>query len=326
VTVGGSLVVSGSTTANTFSATQITASGTIITAAGTNSAPAIVPTGDTNTGIFFPAADTIAFAEGGAEAMRIDSSGNVGIGTSSPAASSKLNVYSTASAAARIIMTGTTNMTLLQTTNDSGNFFFGMDNSTGSIFGKGNYSRLVWADGAYPMLFATDGTERARIDSSGNLLIGKTTATANGGDLQVSSGITFPATQVAKSDANTLDDYEEGTWTPTITGGYTSITYSSQSGWYRKVGSLVIVSGRLMFSGTANSTFITMACPFVQGPTGYGGGGIPFSDNPVITNTQPYIANGSSSVLFYTLGTGVQISSSGNITSKWLSFVISMSV
>jgi hypothetical protein len=94
VTVGGSLVVSGSTTANTFSATQITASGTIITAAGTNSAPAIVPTGDTNTGIFFPAADTIAFAEGGAEAMRIDSDGDVGIGTTSPA--EKLHILGSA--------------------------------------------------------------------------------------------------------------------------------------------------------------------------------------------------------------------------------------
>jgi hypothetical protein len=57
---------------------------TIIASAGTVSAPALSTTGDTNTGIFFPAADTIAFAEGGVEAMRIDSSGNVGIGTSSP--------------------------------------------------------------------------------------------------------------------------------------------------------------------------------------------------------------------------------------------------
>jgi hypothetical protein len=54
--------------------------------AGSAGAPAIYPTGDSNTGIFFPAADTIAFAEGGAESMRIDASGNVGIGTSSPGA------------------------------------------------------------------------------------------------------------------------------------------------------------------------------------------------------------------------------------------------
>jgi hypothetical protein len=51
---------------------------------GTAAAPSITNTGDTNTGIFFPAADTIAFAEGGVESMRIDSSGNAGIGLTSP--------------------------------------------------------------------------------------------------------------------------------------------------------------------------------------------------------------------------------------------------
>ena len=45
--------------------------------AGTAALPAITTTGDTNTGMFFPAADTIAFAEGGVEAMRLDSSGRV---------------------------------------------------------------------------------------------------------------------------------------------------------------------------------------------------------------------------------------------------------
>jgi hypothetical protein len=49
--------------------------------AGTASAPAVTTTGDTNTGIFFPAADTIAFTEGGTEAMRISSNGNVSIGS-----------------------------------------------------------------------------------------------------------------------------------------------------------------------------------------------------------------------------------------------------
>jgi hypothetical protein len=61
-------------------------------AAGTAALPAITTTGDTNTGIFFPAADTIAFAEGGAEAMRIDSSGNVLVGTTSVIQSGKLSV------------------------------------------------------------------------------------------------------------------------------------------------------------------------------------------------------------------------------------------
>ena len=52
--------------------------------------PSITFTGDLNTGIYSPAADTIAFAEGGVEAMRIDSSGRLGLGTSSP--SEKLEV------------------------------------------------------------------------------------------------------------------------------------------------------------------------------------------------------------------------------------------
>jgi hypothetical protein len=52
-------------------------SGTLTAAAGSAAAPTITATGDTNTGIFFPAADTIAFTEGGVEAMRINASGNV---------------------------------------------------------------------------------------------------------------------------------------------------------------------------------------------------------------------------------------------------------
>jgi hypothetical protein len=60
-------------------------SGTLTAAAGSAAAPTIAATGDTNTGIFFPAADTIAFAEGGAEAMRIDSNGNVLVGTTATA-------------------------------------------------------------------------------------------------------------------------------------------------------------------------------------------------------------------------------------------------
>jgi hypothetical protein len=57
-----------------------TVSSPLALSAGTASAPALTTTGDTNTGIFFPAADTIAFAEGGVESLRIDGSGNLGLG------------------------------------------------------------------------------------------------------------------------------------------------------------------------------------------------------------------------------------------------------
>jgi len=73
--------VSGTTTLTlpTTSGTIVTTSGaqTIEFAGGSASTPSITTSGDTNTGIFFPAADTIAFAEGGTEAMRLNSSGIV---------------------------------------------------------------------------------------------------------------------------------------------------------------------------------------------------------------------------------------------------------
>ena len=58
----------------------VTGSATVEFADGSASTPSITNDGDTNTGIFFPAADTIAFSEGGVEAMRIDASGNMGLG------------------------------------------------------------------------------------------------------------------------------------------------------------------------------------------------------------------------------------------------------
>lgn len=66
--------------------TTLEATGVATVTAGTVSAPAITTSGDTNTGIFFPAADSIAFTEGGTEVFRIESNGRMGIGQASPAA------------------------------------------------------------------------------------------------------------------------------------------------------------------------------------------------------------------------------------------------
>jgi hypothetical protein len=82
VTVGSNISVSGIVTAGTFSGNltgNVTSSGVTTVAAGSTAAPSISPSGDSNTGIFFPSADTIAFGEGGVEGFRLDSSGNISI-------------------------------------------------------------------------------------------------------------------------------------------------------------------------------------------------------------------------------------------------------
>jgi hypothetical protein len=81
-----------------------TLTGTVNFVAGSAAAPGIAASGDTNTGIFFPTADTIAFAEGGVEAMRLDSAGNVGIGVSDPATYGSLAVYAGGAATSRQVI------------------------------------------------------------------------------------------------------------------------------------------------------------------------------------------------------------------------------
>ena len=92
ITLGNTAVYLGNTTTSlgnvtltnvTISSGNVTVTSPSIFPAGTAALPAITTTGDTNTGIFFPAADTIAFSEGGVESVRIDSNGNLLAGTTS---------------------------------------------------------------------------------------------------------------------------------------------------------------------------------------------------------------------------------------------------
>jgi len=194
------------------------------------------------------------------------------------------------------------------------------------ISGNGNVNSGIEITPSTTVNGTTFNAPVVKVTSTG--LIAKTTiAVGNATPSASGSGITFPATQSASTDANTLDDYEEGTWTPTVVGGYTGVTYSSQHGWYTKVGRSVVISGRVNFSGTANSTGISVGgLPFSQGNLGggaYGGGGIPYTTVTVVTNASPYVSGNT--VEYYTMGTGGQITSSGNVSGVWLSFVISIS-
>ena len=203
----GSINTSGIITATSFSGNGSGLTGvaatTLTIGAGTTALPSISPTGDSNTGIFFPAADTIAFAEGGAEAMRVDSSGRLLIGT-----------------------------------------------------------------------------------SSGN---------ANGGPLQLSGGITFPATAVAATDVNTLDDYEEGTHTATLTpstSGSITLNASYQTLTYTKVGRLVSIRGTLIASSSSSPVgYVTVSLPFTPAAVvglGYAGGSV-FVDGATGVNANQFV-------------------------------------
>jgi len=159
----------GANTAAAGNFTTLGATGVATFSAGTVLAPALTTTGDTNTGIFFPAADTIAFTVGGGESMRLDSSGNLGLGTSSPA--TKLDI--SASNPTTRVKAATTGWAYSLFSNDGGDFYIGRDSSAGGAFGSAN-SNVVWGVSANSTVFATNNTERMRIDSSGNVGIGVT--------------------------------------------------------------------------------------------------------------------------------------------------------
>jgi len=115
-----------------------------------------------------------------------------------------------------------------------------------------------WYDGA--------GGTRMTLNSSA-LLVGVASANANGGVLQLKSGITFPATQVAATDVNTLDDYEEGTFTPTISGQTTPGVgvYTIQNGFYTKIGNRVMFQMWIAWTAhTGTGSLLITGLPFTS--------------------------------------------------------------
>jgi hypothetical protein len=108
----------------------------------------------------------------------------------------------------------------------------------------------------------TIGDSGEHLALAGNIGLGGATPTTSG------TGITFPATASPSTNANTLDDYEEGTWTPVITGSTTAGSHSSVSslGLYTKIGRLVVA--QCVFTGTSGTGSGNMQI-----------GGLPFTSN-----------------------------------------------
>jgi hypothetical protein len=175
--VTGTVAIANGGTGSTTAANALTALGAVAKAgdtmtgalgfiAGSASTPSLFASGDTNTGIFFPAADTIAFAEGGVEAMRINSSANVGIGTSSPAY--KLDVTGQGRATTGFAVSTDGSTFTPSGLNAIPNYGVGYITSTSQVALSG-FSGIP---------FYTNQVESMRIDSSGNVGIGSTSPTA----------------------------------------------------------------------------------------------------------------------------------------------------
>ena len=116
------------------------------------------------------------------------------------------------------------------------------------------------ADTSGEIELQSNGTTALKVNTNEGIQILNCLGVGNATPSTSGAGITFPATQSASSDANTLDDYEEGTWTPSLGG---NATYITNSGFYRKIGSLVFISAYMLVQtrGTG-SNYIISGLPF----------------------------------------------------------------
>lgn len=129
------------------------------------------------------------------------------------------------------------------------------------------------ADTSGEIELQSNGTTALKVNTNEGIQILNCLGVGNATPSTSGAGITFPATQSASSNANTLDDYEEGTWTPTFEASTSnpSVTYSIQAAAYTKVGRVVSVNGRLRISAvssTGSGTLFIAGLPFATATLG----------------------------------------------------------
>ena len=145
------------------------------------------------------------------------------------------------------------------------------------------------ADTSGEIELQSNGTTALKVNTNEGIQILNCLGVGNATPSTSGAGITFPATQSASTDANTLDDYEEGSWTPTIS--YTTsdgnLSYATQVGRYTKVGNIVTITGQVTFSETTASGSVRIASlPFTSvNVSNYrSAGGVYFDNMAGITN------------------------------------------
>ena len=177
---------------------------------------------DADTGIYYPSAGTMALATNGTQAVYVDASQNVGIGTSST--SSKFHVYGA----------GVSNLGKFEGTTGSPYVTF-VGSSGTTIIGNESNGGWVGTTGSQALVIKTNDTERMRIDSSGNLLVGKSVTTfSTAGTMIAAAGYIDVSTSGDRSinvnrttnDGNLINFYQDGTLEGNIAVSGTTVSYN----------------------------------------------------------------------------------------------------
>ena len=159
-----------------------------------------------------------------------------------------------------------------------------------------------------PIIFFTNGTEGARFPSTGGLQ-GKTTISVGDATPSTSgAGITFPATQSASSNANTLDDYEQGTFTLVAFPDNGTITLQNTAAFYVKIGRVVTISGAVDVASVSSPTGnVYFNAPFIARSTNTPGSMVVTDDFNLFTGFTTVVRIQNSQGFFYLQKTSASV-------------------